>query len=62
MPVRPSKNYKISQDGEVYRLTIQDATPADSGEWKCEAVNKKGTDVTTAKLDIEGKCETLIKH
>ena len=45
--------------GEII-LHILEVFPQDTGVYRCEAVNEHGKAVTTAHLDVQGKCVFFI--
>ncbi|XP_024939523.1 obscurin isoform X4 [Cephus cinctus] len=49
--------YKIKRDGDAHCLYVKDCTPADSGRYKCRAVNKDGEAECEANLDVVDKIE-----
>ena len=44
--------YKIKRDGETCALHVLDCTNADSGHYRCRAVNKEGKDECDAALAV----------
>jgi hypothetical protein len=51
--LQPSTNIKQSQDKDCCKLTIDKATPQQSGEYTCTAKNSAGSDKCAAKLTIK---------
>ena len=49
------KNYRITKDGALHELRLQNMTIEDSGIYKCIASNEEGVDERTFKLDVEGR-------
>lgn len=47
--------YKIKRDGDACCLYVRDCTPADTGRYRCKAVNRQGEAECVANLDIVDK-------
>jgi len=49
------KRFKLSYSGDVATLRVDDTTVADSGTYRCEAVNKLGRVDTECKIVVNCK-------
>ena len=53
------KRFKVSYSGDVATLRVDDMTVADSGNYRCEAVNKLGRVETECKIVVKGESPLL---
>ena len=53
-PLRPGRKYSITYKADTAELEISDPTPADSGQYRCEATNKLGAVETDCSLVVQG--------
>lgn len=54
-PIKTSRDFQITSEGNKSVLMICEAFPDDSGAYTCKAQNEAGTATTTATLTIESK-------
>ncbi|XP_074660014.1 twitchin-like [Tubulanus polymorphus] len=52
--VKPSEDFKMENEGDLYRLTISEVFPEDTGEYSCEAFNSVGEAISlcTVRVDV----------
>ena len=53
-PLKKSKDFNIELNGDVAKLTINDAYPEDTGDYTCEVWNELGSQTATFKITIKG--------
>lgn len=54
-PISAGGRFDISQSVSGFTLVIKDCRVEDSGEYKCEAINKAGSVSTAAKVTVNGE-------
>lgn len=52
LEIIPDKRHSISEENEVFTLTIADITLDDDAEYTCTATNKAGSVSTSAELFV----------
>ena len=52
--IKKSKDFAIEFNGEVAKLTINDAYPEDTGDYTCEVWNELGQQTAPFKITIKG--------
>lgn len=50
--VKPSSRVHLTNDGDVYKLEIDNVDMKDAGQWQCEISNDLGKDVLKAQLTV----------
>jgi len=53
--IKPSKYFRMTQDGETVSLHISEVFPEDEGMYKCLVSNAGGQAVLSANLKVIGK-------
>ncbi|EDO49557.1 predicted protein, partial [Nematostella vectensis] len=54
-PVHKIQNIRLDHQDDIYTLTIREATPNDSGSYKCTLTNDAGKSTRTFSVEIEGE-------
>jgi len=52
--LKKSKDFNIEFNGEIAKLTINDAYPEDSGDYTCEVWNEIGSQTSSFKITVKG--------
>jgi hypothetical protein len=56
IPIKENDSLKLERKASLYTLSIIAATETDSGDYKVVAKNIAGEAITSATLDVNGKC------
>ena len=54
-PIKPSKYFKMEQEGDAFILRISECFPEDEGTYFCVATNSAGKSTMKAPLKVQGK-------
>lgn len=65
--IKPSKDFDYSNEANIYKLTIAEIFPEDSGTYTCEAFNDVGESFSTCTINVtvpgdESKLPKFTKH
>lgn len=53
--IKPSKDFQYLNEANIYKLTIAEIFPEDSGTYTCEAFNDAGESFSSCTLNVLGK-------
>lgn len=52
--IKPSKDFKYTNEANIYKLQIAEIFPEDSGTYTCEAFNDAGESFSSCTLNVKG--------